>query len=145
MYVQDRIAADRVQVAWDRAGDIKQEQNSGCSEAEGDPAVLGRPLTCHDSHIAVAIAECLHQRGDIGQEAQGRFLAEAGSYFLSLSQMQVLNFTGQTHQLWEERGRHEISAPGHFTHISFQSILRAEIPPHPWHYISRVVEGTFSW
>jgi len=66
--------------------------------------VLGRLLTCHDSHITVAVAECLHQRGDIRQQAQGRLLAEAGGHFLSLGQMKILDFTGQTHQLWAERG-----------------------------------------
>ena len=53
----------------------------------------GQALTCHDSHVTVAIAECLHQRGDLREEAQRRLLVEAGGYFLSLSQMQILDFT----------------------------------------------------
>lgn len=80
--------------------------NSGCgTETEGDEGQGGRPgggatLTCHDSHVAVAVAERLHQGGNVGQEPQAGPLAEARGHFLPLGQVQVLNFTGQTHQLW---------------------------------------------
>ena len=75
-------------------------------------------LTCHDSHVAVAVAEGLHQRGHVRQQPQGGLLAKARGHFLPLGHVQVLNFTGQTHQLGGRGVREDSSDPGLLTPTS---------------------------
>ena len=101
----------------------------------------GRPgagtLTCHDSHVAVAVAEGLHQRGHVWQQPQGGPLAEARGHFLPLGHVQVLNFTGQTHQLGGRGVREDIqedsSDPGPLTPTSRSRPLWAA----PWGWMPR--------
>lgn len=63
-------------------GNMEQAPNSRQRmETEGEElrrqACGAGTLTCHDSHVAVAVAERLHQRGNVRQQPQAGPLAEA--------------------------------------------------------------------
>lgn len=102
----------RLEWGWGWAGTQNRQQSPG----GGRPGV--GTLTCHDSHVAVAVAEGLHQRGHVRQQPQGGPLAEARGHFLPLGHVQVLNFTGQTHQLGGRGKREDSSDPGLLTPTS---------------------------
>lgn len=128
--------AQRLTLRAAEAGMGGRGRGAGTQNRQQSPG-RGRPgagtLTCHDSHVAVAVAEGLHQRGHVRQQPQGGPLAEARGHFLPLGYVQVLNFTGQTHQLGGRGVREDSSDPGLLTPTSRSRSCWAA----PWGWMPR--------